>query len=139
MGLIDFSLGDIGSIFKDIREAITGEEIIDPNKVAEIEFKLRELEQAANMGQIAINMEEAKSSSLFVAGWRPFIGWIGGIALAYSFIVQPTIIWYAEFSGQAALSAPTLETGVLMNLVLAMLGFGGLRTFEKYKGIQKKH
>jgi len=139
MGLIDFSLGDIGSIFKDLREAVTGEAISDPNKMAEIEFKLRELEQAANMGQISINIEEAKSSSLFVAGWRPFIGWVGGIALAYSFIIQPSIVWYAQLNALPNLTAPTLETGVLMNLVLAMLGFGGLRTFEKYKGIQKKH
>lgn len=137
MGMIDFSLGDIGTVFKDIREAITGEAISDPDKMAEIEFKLRELEQASNMGQIAVNMEEAKHSSLFVAGWRPFIGWVGGVSLAYSFIVQPSIMWYAEFS-EHAISAPTLETGVLMNLVLAMLGFGGLRTFEKYKGINKR-
>jgi len=139
MGLIDFSLGDIGSVFKDIREAITGEAISDPDKMAAIDLKLKQLEQAANQGQISINIEEAKSSSVFVAGWRPFIGWVGGFALAYSFIIQPTIIWAAEISGKTDLSAPSLQTGVLMNLVLAMLGFGGLRTFEKYKGINKKH
>jgi len=139
MGLVDFSLGDIGSVFKDIREAITGEAITDPNKKAEVELKLHQLEQAANMGQIGVNLEEAKNANIFVSGWRPFIGWVGGIALAYSFIIQPSIIWYAEIHHIKDLTAPSLQTGVLMNLVLAMLGFGGLRTFEKYKGIHKKH
>ena len=139
MGLIDFSLGDIGSVFKDIREAITGKAIADPDKMAALDLKLKQLEQAANNGQISIDTEEAKSSNWFVAGWRPFIGWVGGFALAYSFIIQPLIIWVGEISGRSDLTAPNLQTGVLMNLVLAMLGFGGLRTFEKYKGINKKH
>ena len=137
MGMIDFSLGDVGSVFKDIREAITGESIKDPTKLAELNFKMNQLEQLARDGQIAINKEEAKSTNIFVAGWRPFIGWVGGVSLAYSFIVQPLIVWYAGFH-HIVVQTPTLDTGTLMNLVLAMLGFGGLRTFEKLKGIDTK-
>jgi len=83
LALVNFSLGDVGNLFKDIREAITGKGIEDPNKRAEIELKLRELEQALNMGQIEINKVEATNPNWFVAGWRPFIGWTGGFALAY--------------------------------------------------------
>lgn len=137
MGLVDFDLSDIGSVFKDIREAITGEAIKDPKKVMQLELKLRELEQAISLGQIQVNMEEAQSSSLFVAGWRPFIGWVGGTALAYSFIVQPMVMWIAELYGKSV-TAPTLDMGVLFNLILAMLGFGGLRTYEKLKGVHTK-
>jgi len=137
MSLIDFSLNDIGGVFKDIREAITGEAIKDPEKVMQLELKLRELEQASALGQIQVNLEEAKSSNLFVSGWRPFIGWVGGVALAYSFIAQPIIMWIAELNDKV-ITAPTLDIGILFNLILAMLGFGGLRTYEKLKGVHSK-
>ena len=136
-GLIDFSLGDIGSVFKDIREAWTGESIKDPTKLAEIDYKLTALENQLKLGQIAINKAEATNPNIFVAGWRPFIGWVGGLSLAYNFIVQPTIIWYAGFH-KVVIATPTLDTGTLMTLVLAMLGVGGMRSFDKIKGIDTK-
>jgi hypothetical protein len=138
MSLVDFSLGDVGGIFKDIREAVTGEAIVDPMKLAEIEANLVKLEHQANMGQIEINKQEAKHPSIFVAGWRPFIGWVGGFALAYSFIGHPLIEWYVAVQNIKDITIPVIETGVLMNLVMAMLGFGGLRTFEKSRGFDTK-
>jgi len=138
MGLIDFSLGDIGQLFKDIREAITGKGIEDPNKRAELEYKLNQLEYALKQGQIEINKAEAQNPNWFVAGWRPFIGWIGGFALGYQFIFQPLIIWATHIYG-LNLQPPELQTGMLFNLILAMLGLGGFRTFEKIKGVQNRH
>jgi hypothetical protein len=138
MGLIDFSLGDIGQLFKDIREAITGKGIEDPNKRAEIEYKLSQLEFALKQGQIEINKAEASNPNWFVAGWRPFIGWIGGFALGYQFIFQPLIIWGTKIAGYN-IQPPSLETGMLFNLILAMLGLGGFRTLEKMKGVQDRH
>ncbi len=138
MGMIDFSLGDVGDVLVKAREAITGEGIDDPVKKAEISLKLQELEQAINLGQIEVNKAEAKNPNVFVAGWRPFIGWVGGAALAYSFIVAPTAVWIAGLEGIQT-TLPTIDTGVLFNLVLAMLGFGGLRTYEKLRGVQEKH
>jgi hypothetical protein len=138
MSLIDFNLGDIGSLFKDIREAITGKAIEDPNKKAEIALKLQQLEQAINQGQIEINKNEANNPNWFIAGWRPFIGWIGGIAIAYTFIASPLIQWYVKIQG-LNIVPPVIDSSQLFNLVLAMLGFGGYRTFEKLKGIQNKH
>jgi len=138
MGLIDFSLGDIGNVFKDIREAITGEAITDPNKKAEIELKLSQLEQALKQGQIEINKTEASNPNWFVSGWRPSIGWVGSFALAYSFIISPLISWYCNIKG-LNIEPPQIDTSMLFNLVLAMLGLGSMRTFEKLKGVQGKH
>jgi len=138
MGLMDFNLGDVGDVLVKAREAITGEAIDDPVKKAEISIQLKQLEQAINMGQIEVNKAEAKSPNIFVAGWRPFIGWVGGVALAYTYIVAPTAVWIAELNGAKAV-LPTIDTGVLFNLILAMLGFGGLRTYEKLKGIEGRH
>ena len=73
-------MSGIGTLAKDIRQAITGD--LPAEKQAEIQQKLMELELKAMEGQMAINVEEAKSEHLFVAGLRPFVGWIGGFALA---------------------------------------------------------
>ena len=99
MALMDFKLGDIGSIFTSAREAITGKKILDEQAMAELEFKLSQLEHLANQGQIEVNKIEAASSNLFVSGWRPMIGWTCGIAIAYSFVLQPMIEWYIAISG----------------------------------------
>jgi len=137
VALVDFSLGDIGSVFKDVREAITGKAIVDPNKKAELDTKLRQLEQELLKAQIDVNKTEAKSTSVFVAGWRPSIGWIGSLALGYTFLLAPFLSWVSVNIGWSP--PPTIDTGPLFNLVTAMLGFGAFRTYEKVKGVQNKH
>lgn len=116
--------------------------IPDPAMKAKLQLDLATLADQENarvhaemMGQIGTNTEEAKNSNLFVAGWRPFIGWVGGIALAYSFVLEPVSSWTAQVLFHYTGSFPNLDTGQLMDLVMGMLGFGGLRTYEKVKGI----
>jgi len=138
VGLIDFSLGDIGEVLKDIREAITGKAIEDPVKRAEIELKLKELEQAINIGQIETNKNEANNPNWFVAGWRPAIGWVGAFALGYIYILSPLIDWGCAIAG-LHIATPRPDMGMLFNLVLAMLGFGSFRTYEKIKDVHNKH
>jgi hypothetical protein len=75
MSLVDFKLDDVRGLITGIREAITGEKIVDPEKLKELDIKLKNLDQQLNLGQMEINKIEAASSSLFVAGWRPAIGW----------------------------------------------------------------
>ena len=137
MGLVDFSLNDIGGILTSAREAITGEKISDPTELAKIDLALQQLEQASRDGQIAINKTEAAHKSIFVAGWRPFIGWVCGVAIAYAFIGQPIIEWAVNIYG-LEIETPKIDSGSLFQLVLAMLGMAGLRTFEKQKGVSRE-
>lgn len=90
-------------------------------------------------GQLAVNAKEAEHASIFVAGWRPAIGWICGAGLAWNFIVQPLISWIAFLiPGAPDLSgAPQLEIGELVTILLGMLGLGGLRTYEKRLGVAR--
>lgn len=127
-------LSGVGNLAKDIRVAITGK---DPIKEAEVNAKLLELEFLAEKAQTDINLAEASNPNLFVSGWRPFIGWICGVGLFYHFIGFSVFQW-AIALWKLDVTAPVLDTGGLMSLVLAMLGMGGLRTFEKVKGVVNK-
>lgn len=82
--------------------------------------------------QVEVNVEEAKHQSVFVAGWRPFLGWVCGIALCYHFVGYPLMNWFIEIY-KPDFVAPELDTSALMELVIGMLGLAGLRTFEKVK------
>ena len=88
-------------------------------------------------GQLEINAAEAKHRSIFVAGWRPFIGWTCGIALAWHFVLAPVVIFGAGYAGVELPELPTFDMESLMTVLLGMLGLGGLRTFEKAKGLTK--
>ena len=84
------------------------------------------------------NIAEAKTGNLFIAGWRPFIGWIGGFALGYQFIFAPFLhSFFKVFNLNFEL--PQIDWGILIQIILAMLGMAGLRTFEKTKGVQDRH
>jgi Holin of 3TMs, for gene-transfer release len=88
-------------------------------------------------GQIDINKNEANSSSTFVAGWRPFIGWICGSALAYTYLGYPLLMW-AQAIWFPAITPPVLGLdNMLYELLFGMLGLAGFRTFEKIKGVAR--
>ena len=89
-----------------------------------------ELEQLA--GQLEVNKVEAAHSSLFVAGWRPFIGWVCGAALADQFVIRPIVTWAVPSMGYQIAEMPGLDDN-LWELLTGMLGLGGLRTYEKVK------
>lgn len=87
--------------------------------------------------QIEVNKVEAQHTSIFVAGWRPAIGWICGIGMAWAFIIHPMILWAAFLFEFNIGNAPTLNVGELMTVLLGMLGLGGLRTYEKRLGVAR--
>lgn len=88
-------------------------------------------------GQLEINLAEAKSGSLFKGGWRPFIGWVCGFAFMYHFILQPLIVFTVSAAGVVIPPLPEFDMSSLMTVMMGMLGLGGLRTFEKHKGVTK--
>ena len=118
-------VSQVGGLAKDIREAIKGKEL-DPEQILDL----------VNV-QSEINKLEAQNRSVFVSGWRPFVGWICGVSLLYNFIVKDLInyvllLQYADFE-----PLPALQMEHLMTVLMGMLGLGGLRTYEKYKGLTK--
>ncbi len=92
---------------------------------------LARIAQQPQLVQTEINRTEAGHKSLFVAGWRPFIGWVCGLSLLYNFIIRDLIIWVMSLSGSALAAPPALQLDVLTTILYALLGLGGLRTFEK--------
>ena len=89
------------------------------------------------LAQMAINKEEASSGSRFKGGWRPCIGWICGIAFGYHFVLQPVIIFIVVLIGMDIPELPSFDMGTLLTVLGGMLGIGGLRTYEKQKGLTK--
>lgn len=89
------------------------------------------------MGQLEINAKEAAHPSVFVAGWRPAFGWVGAAAFGYSTILQPLLSWIGMNAWHWTTSAPTIQSDLLWVVITGMLGIGGMRTFEKQKGVSK--
>lgn len=87
-------------------------------------------------GQLEVNKAEASNPSVFVSGARPFIMWICGVGLAMQFLVSPLLQWGAAMFGKVVV-LPPLDMGTLLTLLLGMLGLGGMRTFEKFKGVAR--
>ena len=102
----------------------------------EIEAKLTEHLALIDLAQLEVNKQEAAHRSLFVAGWRPFIGWTCGLALFYTYLAQPVAMFVMAQTGDLV-QLPHVDLSMMMPVLLGMLGLGGLRSFEKYKGVSK--
>ena len=89
-----------------------------------------------DLAQLDINKAEAANRSIFVAGWRPFIGWCCGIALAWTYVVTPILHFILAQTGHLV-ELPAMDMSQMMPVPMGMLGLGGLRTFEKYKKVSK--
>ena len=118
----------IGSLAKDIREAIKGKEI-DPNKKLEIAGKLAEV-------QTKINEAEATHRTVFVAGWRPFIGWVCGLGLLYAVFIEPLLRFVFTVNGWE-IEFPHIDTTITMQVLFGMLGLVGARSYEKKNKLTK--
>ena len=88
-------------------------------------------------GQIEINKEEAKSRNIFIAGWRPFVGWTCGLALFWHFLGLPVTLFITGWFNLQHPPLPEFDMNSLMTVLLGMLGLGGMRSFEKFKGLTK--
>jgi len=137
MGLTSF-LGKmvgsgVGQLAKDTAEVID-RFVETPEEKAAGALLLMKIQQEPDKWQTEINKIEAGHRSLFVAGWRPFIGWICGTGLGMHFILFPLLEWTTALLGNK-IAAPSVEWQVLMTLVLSLLGLGATRTYEKQKGL----
>ena len=90
----------------------------------------------AAKAQAEVNLKEAESPSIFVAGWRPFVGWVCGLGFAYAFILQPFMNAFAAWMKLPL--TPTLDTSSLMALLGGLLGLGSMRSFEKVQGVDRQ-
>lgn len=102
------------------------------------ELQLATLQQQLELAQAQTNTEEASSRSLFIGGWRPAVGWSCAAAFCYAFIVAPFSTWIATLTGHPV-PLPTLDLSQMMPVLLGMLGLGGLRTYEKVRGVSTDH
>jgi len=102
-----------------------------------IETALIDNSAQINLAQLEVNKEEAKSRNIFVAGWRPFIGWTCGIALFWHYVGLQITTFFIAWFGYDVPVLPTFDMSSLMTILMGMLGMGGLRTFEKMKGLTK--
>ena len=93
--------------------------------------------QERAMAQVETNKVEAAHRSIFVAGWRPFIGWTCGVSLAWHFVLSPVVVFVTAWIGIEMPELPAFDMDSLMTVLLGMLGLGGLRTFEKHKGLSR--
>ena len=102
----------------------------------EMEAKLVEAANAVNLAQIENNKIEAGHRSIFIAGWRPFLGWVCGLGFMWAFVGNPIAVWVVALTG-AEVVLPALDTAPLTEMLFAMLGLGGMRSWEKSRGLTK--
>ena len=133
LNLLGGLLGGKGGALKQITNVIDELHTSEEEKLDK-KILMQRIQQKLAEKQLDVNAKEATHRSVFVAGWRPAIGWCGAGALFFEFILSPCIEWYAKFSG-LDLTAPEIQTGPLLAIVTSMLGVSGLRTFEKAKGL----
>lgn len=112
----------------------------DANTREKAAAELAQMVHQSSMAQIEVNKVEAASDNLFVAGWRPAIGWICGAGYAYHFILQPFLIFAVTVAGLSINTAqlPVLDIGEMSIMLANLLGFGAYRTYEKVKGSNGK-
>ena len=133
----------IGTVIDSVGKVIGDLHTSDKERL-ELELRAKELDQSIDLAQIEVNKVEARHGSVFVAGARPAILWVGAIAMAWTFIAHPMLVWaWALLQANGYIPAglqppPTLDSEALWVIVSGILGLGGFRTFEKTKGVARK-
>jgi hypothetical protein len=128
MPLIDSVVGIAGKVLDKFVE--------DKDLKAKLQHEMNMQLHDANLAQIEVNKAEAASASIFKGGWRPFVGWVCGVAMLYHFLLQPIIVFILSVAG-ITFDLPQFDMGSLMTILMGLLGIAGLRSFEKFKGITK--
>ena len=133
--LIAAAIPKVIDIFGDALQSLFPDSAEREQKRLEYALKVQETLNQLDLAQIEVNKVEAQSASLFVAGWRPFIGWVCGFAFAYSLIVQPFMAFLLAAYDHPVKELPVIDGDLLGWAMGGMLGLGSLRSFEKVKGV----
>ena len=130
---------DLTGIFGFLNTLVT-RTIPDPTLKEQLRRELELAQLAADTdlakAQAAINQTEATNPNLFVSGWRPFVGWVCGLGLAYAFLIKP--IASPLIQKWSGVPMEALDVGTLLTLLFGMLGLGGMRTVEKLSGVARR-
>jgi hypothetical protein len=142
MNAVNVDLGAIGKSVKDIGGGITDfianiQGKLSPEQAAEVTKLQMASDSAINAAQAAIDAAEAVSKSIYIAGWRPLIGWVCALAFALNFLISP-IVQSILIGAGSAIKLPQLDMAALYSVMLPMLGLIGARTYEKAKGVDTK-
>lgn len=123
-----------------IQELLSG---TDPVKLKELEYDFKKFMadnvQKLDLAQISVNVEEAKSQNLFVAGWRPAVGWIGAAGLAYAAILEPLLRFITSVGFGYTGVFPVIDTMLTLQVLLGILGLGAMRSWDKKTGNGNGH
>ena len=130
LGIVESVVGVAGKVLDKFVE--------DKDLKRKLESELKSQIISLDLAQAQTNLEQAKQSSVFIAGARPAFMWICGFGLGCQFVFQPIAVWGIAVSG-ADLVLPVIQTEGLMSLTLALLGLGSMRTAEKWKGVQRNN
>lgn len=160
-GIASFVLGPVGGILakagvdfladkmgvsatskEDIKQALSGmtsDQLVKMKEI-DVDFQKFALDNGIklDLAQIAVNQEEAKSESLFVAGWRPFVGWVCGIGLAYAAVVLPILEFVSRVCFGYTDKFPVIDWAILSQVLFGMLGLGAMRSYDKKIGNGKE-
>jgi hypothetical protein len=141
-GIGSLASGGLFTGISTLINTIRGKSPEDAAKLAELAAKYQSdilsTDIQSRQAQADINKVEASSSSLFVAGWRPCIGWVCGLGLFTQFVVAPLVTWVASILKHPVVF-PALDMGTLLTLLLGMLGLGTMRSYEKVNGVNSGH
>ena len=130
LGIAESVIGVAGKVLDKFVE--------DKDLKTKLSHELKTQIVSLDLAQAQTNLEQAKHSSIFVAGARPAIMWICAFGLGWQFVFQPVAVWAIAVSG-ADVVLPIIQTEGLMSLTLALLGLGSMRTAEKWKGVQRNN
>jgi len=108
--------------------------VVDKDLKVKLQHELETAIHSANLAQLEVNKAEAAHKSVFVSGWRPFVGWVCAVSLSYHFIIAPLLQFSFALAGIEQ-ELPEFDFSQLSTILMGMLGLGGLRTFEKMKGV----
>lgn len=142
MGLFSFKASDPVSAIANVANTVLERVLPDKPAILAAQNEIAKMQVGGEIqavtDQLQVNLAEAASRSTFVAGWRPFIGWISGAGLGYEFLLRP-LLTYATACFGGHFVAPDLDMSSLNQLLFGMLGLASMRTVEKIKGVNSGH